>query len=108
VRAYPDRSVDPATVYFVPPVLIRLNAERLEPDLRTPLSHISYAEPMAMCVIESADEGYVGTFSPELGLRIYRAADLSHMLAHVSAHPIWHYKDTHFRPAPAHMDFVQR
>jgi hypothetical protein len=108
VRAYRGRSVDARSVYYVPPVLMRLNAKNLELDLRGQLSHISYAEPMAMCVIGSVDDGFVCTFSPELGLRVYRAFDLSVMVAHVTAHPIWHSGDSHFRPAPAHMEFVRR
>ena len=107
-RAYPKRSCDPRNVYFVPPVLMRLDAERLEPDIREPLSHISYAEPIALCVVGSVDNGYVCTFSPELGLRVYTASNLSHMVAHVTGHPVWHHEDTHFRPAPAHMEFVRR
>jgi hypothetical protein len=96
-------------VYFVPPALIRLDATRLRPDVRgSSLSHISYAEPIAMCVVGGVDDGYVCTFSPELGLRVYLAGDLSRMVAHVTAHPIWNCGDTHFRPAPAHMEFVQR
>jgi hypothetical protein len=107
-QAYPGRSVDAHSVYYVPPVLMRLDARSLELDTREKLSHISYAEPIAMCVIGSVDDGLVCTFSPELGLRVYRASDLSLMVAHVSGHPIWHCGDTHFRPAPAHMEFVQR
>jgi hypothetical protein len=105
-RAYPNRTADPSSIYYVPPALIRLKAASLAPDLRDPLSHISYAEPMALAVVGSVDSGYACTFSPELGLRVYRAANLSHMLAHVTAHPVWHSGDTHFRPAPAHMEFV--
>ena len=107
-RAYPDRAVDARSVYYVPPVLMRLDAGSLQPDLRGPLSHISYAEPIALSVVGSVDDGYACTFSPELGLRIYRASDLSTMVAHVVAHPIWHCGDTHFRPTPPHMEFVQR
>jgi hypothetical protein len=107
-RAYPGRSIDARSVYYVPSALMRLDAKRLEPDLRGQLSHISYAEPIAMCVIGSVEDGFVCTFSPEMGLRVYRASDLSLMVAHVTAHPIWHCGDTHFRPAPAHMEFVRR
>jgi hypothetical protein len=107
-RAYPKRSIDPLSVYYVPPVLMRFDANRLEPDATGSLSHISYAEPMAMSVVGSVDNGYVCTFSPELGLRVYRASDLSHMVAHVVAHPIWHCGSDYFRPAPAHMEFAQR
>lgn len=106
--AYPKRSVDSRSVYYVPPVLMRFDANRLEPDASGSLSHISYAEPMALSVVGSVDNGYVCTFSPELGLRVYRASDLSHMVAHVIAHPIWHCGHSHFRPAPAHMEFAQR
>lgn len=107
-KAYAGRVVDARTVYYVPPALMRLDAQTLAPDLREPLSHISYAEPIALSVVGSVDDGYACTFSPELGLRVYRAFDLSMMVAHVSAHPIWHCGDTHFRPMPAHMEFVQR
>ena len=84
---YPGRSVNARTVYYVPPALMRLDANRLEPDLRGQLSHISYAEPIAMCVIGSVEDGFVCTFSPELGLHVSRASDLSVMVAHVTAHP---------------------
>ena len=107
-NAYAGRVVDASKIYYVPPALMRLNAQTLEPDLRGSLSHISYAEPIALSVVGSVDDGYACTFSPELGLRVYRAADLSTMVAHVSAHPIWHCGDTHFRPMPAHMEFVRR
>ena len=107
-QAYPGRVVDANSVYYVPPALIRLGAESMKPDFRESLSHISYAEPIAMCVVGSVENGFVCTFSPELGLRVYRASDLSRMVAHVTAHPIWHFAHTHFRPTPAHMKFVAR
>lgn len=107
-KAYPERAVDPKSVYYVPPALMRLDAETLKPDFRDGLSHISYAEPIAICVIGDVENGYVCTFSPELGLRIYLASDLSHMIAHVTSHPVWNVGYTHFRPTPAHMEFVRR
>ncbi len=107
-QAYPGRVVDANSVYYVPPALFRLDAESMKPDFRESLSHISYAEPIAMCVVGSVEKGFVCTFSPEFGSRVYRASDLSRMVAHVTAHPIWHFAYTHFRPTPAHMEFVAR
>lgn len=108
--AYRKRAVNPLAVWYVPPLLMRLEASTLIPDFGTSRTHLSYAEPVAMCVVGSVsdEDGYVCTFSPELGLRIYRAEDLTTMVGHVTCHPIWHCGDTHFRPEPAHMSFVRR
>ncbi len=105
--AYPDRCVDASSIWYVPPLLMRLDAKTLRPTYSARRDYLSYAEPVAMCVIGRVGEGYVCTFSPELGLRIYRSDDLSEMVAHVMCHPIWHCGDAHFRPEPAHMSFVR-
>lgn len=108
VAGYRSRAVDPSSVWYVPPLLMRLDAGTLLPEYSKQRDYLSYAEPVAMCVVGSVGEGYVCTFSPELGLRIYRAEDLSSMVGHVTCHPIWHCGDTHFRPEPAHMIFLRR
>lgn len=105
-QAYPDRVVDPQGIRYVPPLLMRMDASTLEPDYSDRRDYLSYAEPVAMCVVGSADCGYVCTFSPEVGLRIYRASDLSHMVGHAVSAQLWHWKDSHFRPDPAHMLFI--
>ena len=51
---------------------------------------------------------YVCTFSPEVGLRIYQAEDLSAMVCHAIAPEFMNWGETHFRPDPAHMQFTRR
>jgi hypothetical protein len=106
--SYPGRAIHPEAISYVPPLLIRLDAQTLQPDYSGSRDYLSYAEPVAMCVAGATGDGFVCTFSPELGLRIYRAADLSAMVAHVSSHPLWQCGETHFRPEPAHMSFVEQ
>jgi hypothetical protein len=107
-EAYPDRITDPSMIRYVPPVLMRFDAETLEPELDGSRSHISYAEPMAMTVVGDGARDYVCTFSPEVGLRIYLADDLTHMVCRAESPSLLHWQDTHFRPEPAHMSFVHR
>jgi hypothetical protein len=108
-RAYPGRVVDPDTIRAVPPALIRFNAQTLEPDTNgADRSHISYAEPMAMTVAGDGENDYVCTFSPAIGLRIYPAGDLTRMICHAESPSLGHWRDSHFRPEPAHLCFVPR
>lgn len=106
--AYPSRVVDRNTIRSVPSLLIRLNAETLEADSEGTRSHISYAEPMAMTVAGDGVTDYVCTFSPAVGLRIYPADDLRRMICHAESPSLWHWRDTHFRPDPAHLAFIPR
>lgn len=106
--AYPDLAVDPATIRYVPPLLMRFRADTLEPDNDSNRRHLSYAEPVAMAVVGDGETDYVCTFSPEVGLRVYPADDLSRMVCHAVSASLMHWKDTHFRPDPAHMQFVAR
>jgi hypothetical protein len=106
-EAYPTRRVDALSIWYVPPVLMRLDAKTLQPEYSGGRDYLSYAEPVAMCTIGPVGDGFVCTFSPELGLRIYRSDDLSEMVAHVTCHPIWQCGETHFRPEPAHMSFLR-
>lgn len=109
--AYPERVVELDTIRHVPPLLMRLDAATLEPDSDGGRGHLSYAEPIAMIVAGDGATGghdYVCTFSPEVGLRIYDADDLGHMLCHAESPQLMHWRDTHFRPDPAHLDFVPR
>jgi hypothetical protein len=108
VNAYPDKAVDPQSIRYVPPLLMRFNAATLEPEYSGRRDYLSYAEPIAMCVIGDAVSGYVCTFSPEIGLRIYRADDLSYMVGHAVSAQLWHWNDSHFRPDPAHLVFIPR
>jgi hypothetical protein len=105
--AYPGIAIEPTAIRYVPPVLIRMDAETLEPDYDKSRSYISYAEPMAFTVAGSASNEFVCTFSPELGLRIYRADDLSMMVCHAISPYLISWNDTHFRPDPAHMMFAR-
>ncbi len=106
--AYPNRVVDPATIRNVPPLLMRFNAATLEPEYDQNRGHLSYAEPIAMTVAGDGNTDYVCTFSPEVGLRIYLADDLNHMVCYAESPSLMHWRDSHFRPEPAHMQFVHR
>jgi hypothetical protein len=106
--AYADLVVDAATIRYVPPLLMRFDADTLEPDYDRQRRHLSYAESVAMSVVGDGNSDYVCTFSPELGLRIYPAGDLTRIVCHAVSASLMHWKDTHFRPEPAHMQFVPR
>jgi hypothetical protein len=106
--AYSDLAVDPATIRYVPPLLMRFNAETLEPDFNQQRRHLSYAEPVAVAVVGDGMTDYVCTFAPEIGLRIYPADDLTRMVCHAVSPSLMNWRDTHFRPDPAHMQFVPR
>ncbi|HEX3128142.1 MAG TPA: hypothetical protein VH394_12500 [Thermoanaerobaculia bacterium] len=106
--AYPHRSVDPQRIRFVPSLLMRFRADTLEPACGSGRDYISYTEPMALAVVGDAATGYVCTFSPEIGLRIYRGSDLADMICHATSASLWHWEDSHFRPEPAHMVFAPR
>jgi hypothetical protein len=106
--AYPDLAVDPATIRYVPPLLMRFNAKTMEPDYDSRRRHLSYAEPVAVAVVGDGHTDYVCTFAPETGLRIYPADDLMRMVCHAVSAKLMNWKDTHFRPEPAHMQFVSR
>ena len=107
-NAYPDRVVDHQQIRYVPPLLMRLKADTLEPDFDGNRGHLSYAEPVALSVIGNDQEEYVCTFSPETGLRIYLASDLSRMICHAESSALQHWQDDFFRTEPAHMQFVYR
>lgn len=106
--AYPELAVDPAAIRYVPPLLMRFDAETLEPDYDSRRRHLSYAEPVAMTVVGDGQTDFVCTFSPETGLRIYPADDLMRMVGHAVSASLMHWKDSHFRPEPAHMQFTPR
>jgi hypothetical protein len=103
---YPTRVVDHQSIRPVPSVMIRFDAETLRPDYDNRRTYISYGEPVAMAVVGDRDHGYVCTFSPEEGLKVYRAGDFNEMVCHAVSHELSHWEDTHFRPDPAHMVFV--
>lgn len=106
--AYPALTIDPRGVRYVPPLLMRFDASTLKPDDHGDRSHLAYAEPIAMTVAGERDSSYVCTFSPEAGLRIYRAEDLSAMVCHAVAPEFMNWRDSHFRPDPAHLQFTHR
>jgi hypothetical protein len=108
VDTYAQKAVDPNRIRYVPPLVMRLDAKSLTPTYSKRRDYLSYAEPIAMCVVGNGDEGWLCTFSPEVGLRIYRAGDLTRMVAHAVSAQLHHWEDTHFRPDPAHMVFVPR
>jgi hypothetical protein len=105
-RAYPGRVVDVPTAGYVPPALIRFDAETLDLDIDGSRGHIGYAEPMAMTVAGDGECDYVCTFSPEVGLRVYLADDLEHLVFRAESPRLLTWGDTHFRPEPAHISFV--
>ncbi len=107
-EAYPNRLVDIQTICHVPPLLMRLDAETLKPDVDGSRSHLSYAEPMAMTLAGNSDHEYVCTFSPEAGLRVYDSNHLGRLLCHAESPQLISWHDSHFRPDPAHMVFVPR
>jgi hypothetical protein len=104
--AYPGRHVNPLAIRYVPPLLLRFDAATLKPDCDQKRRHLSYAEPIAMTVVGDGTRDFVCTFSPEVGLRIYDANDLSAVIGHATCHELWNWQETHFRPDPAHMQFV--
>jgi hypothetical protein len=107
-KAYPGLTVKPSAIRYVPPLLLRFNASTLEVDHDRKRGHLSYAEPFAMTVVGNKAESYVCTFSPEIGLRVYPADDLSAMVCHAVAPEFMNWGETHFRPDPAHMKFTPR
>jgi hypothetical protein len=107
-KAYPGLTVKPSAIRYVPPLLLRFNASTLEVDHDRKRGHLSYAEPIAMTVVGNKAESYVCTFSPEIGLRVYPADDLSAMVCHAVAPEFMNWGETHFRPDPAHMKFTPR
>jgi len=106
VKAYPGAAVDPKRIRYVPPLLMRFRADSLEPDTCPDRRNLSYAEPVAMATVGEGAGTYVCTFSPETGLRIYPAEDLTGMVCHAIAPEFMNWQETHFRPDPAHMQFA--
>jgi hypothetical protein len=103
---YPDRTVDHERIRPVPSAMIRFDAATLKPDYDNHRTYISYGEPVAMSVVGDRESGFVCTFSPEEGLKVYRAGDFNEMVCHAISHELLHWQDSHFRPDPAHMVFV--
>jgi len=106
-KAYPDVAVDPQRIRYVPPLLMRFEAETLVPDYDKSRTYLSYTEPMAFCVAGDASKDYICTFSTETGLRIYLADDLSRVICHAVSPLLMNWRDSHFRPDPAHLVFSQ-
>ena len=106
--AYPAHVADLSKIGYVPPLLMRLDAGSLQPNSDFKRRHLSYAESIAFTVIQGPHTDYVCTFSPDVGLRIYDGNDLSTMVATALSAELMTYRDTHFRPTPAHMQFVRR
>jgi len=104
--AYPGIGVDPRTIRYVPPLLMRFDARTLRPDRTADGGYLSYAEPVAMTVMGGSGGDYVATFAPESGIRVYHADNLNEVVCQAICHELWSYQDSHFRPDPAHMIFV--
>ncbi len=107
-RAYGGHVADVSQIRFIPPLLMRLDAASLEPDVDSKRRHLSYAESIAFTVVKGDRSDYVCTFAPDVGLRVYEADDLTTMVATALSAELMTYRDTHFRPTPAHMQFVPR
>ena len=107
-QAYEGLVADVSRIRYVPPLLMRFEAAHLEPDRDPKRRHLSYAEPIAFAFVGGGGSGYVCTFAPDVGLRIYDADDLTTMVAYAVAGELMTYADTHYRPTPAHMQFVPR
>jgi hypothetical protein len=106
--AYPNIAVNPQRIRYVPPLLMRFNAETLEPEYERDRSYLSYAEPVAFAAAGEGSKDYICTFSTEIGLRVYAAHDFSCILCHGVSPHLMNWRDTHFRPDPAHMAFTRR
>jgi hypothetical protein len=98
--------VNVPTAGYVPPALIRFDAQTLELDRDGGRGHVAYAEPMAMTVAGDSEDTYVCTFSPEVGLHVYRADDLERLVFRAESPQLMSWGDTHFRPEPAHISFI--
>jgi hypothetical protein len=106
--AYPERLAPYDRIRYVPPLLMRHDAETLAPDWQRDRGHLSYAEPIAMAVVGDERGEFVCTFAPETGLRVYRGGQLGQMVCQAESSSLMHWDDTHFRPDPAHMQFIPR
>lgn len=106
-RVYQDAVVDARRVRHVPPLLIRFKAKDLTPDYDNDRTYLSYTEPIAFAIAGSRPDEFVWTFSPEVGLKLYRSHDLSQVVCHAVSPHLMNWRDSHFRPDPAHMVFVQ-
>jgi hypothetical protein len=103
--AYPDLAVDANRIRYVPPLLMRFDADTLEPQYEKGRTYLSYAEPVAFAAGGNGSKEFICTFSPEVGLRIYAADDFTRMLCHAVSPHLMNWRDSHFRPDPAHMIF---
>lgn len=104
--AYPNLVADVSDIRYVPPLVMRFDACTMQPDTDSKRRHLSYAEPVAMAVVGNRGRDYVCTFSPEFGLRIYDADDLTTMVGYGVSAELMTYRDSHYRPMPAHMVFA--
>ena len=105
-RAYEALVADVSRIRYIPPLIMRFDARTLEPDFDPKRRHLSYAESIAFTVVPGDGVDYLCTFAPDVGLRIYQADDLTTMIATALSAELMTYRDTHFRPTPAHMQFV--
>jgi hypothetical protein len=105
--AYGDAVVDVHRIRHVPPLLMRFRARDLAPDFDNDRTYLSYTEPIAFAVAGHAPDEFVWTFSPEIGLKLYRSDDLSQVLCHAVSPYLMNWRDSHFRPDPAHMVYQQ-
>jgi len=105
-RAYRDAVVDIHRIRHVPSLLMRFDPATLVPDFDNQRTYLSYTEPVAFAVAGDAPNDFIWTFSPETGLKLYRSHDLSQVLCHAVSPYLMNWRDTHFRPDPAHMVFA--
>ena len=105
-KSYGDTVVDPKRVRYVPPLLMRFDAVNLVPEYNNERTYLSYTEPIAFALAGNHPNEFICTFSPESGLKIYHSDDFSQVIGHAVSPFLMNWRDTHFRPDPAHMAFV--
>src|SRR5579863_342860 len=106
-KVYTERVADLRHIRHVPPLLMRFRAVDLTPDYDDQRTYLSYTEPIAFAIAGTCPEDFLWTFSPENGLKLYRSHDFSQVVCHAVSPYLMNWRDSHFRPDPAHMVFVQ-
>ena len=76
------------------------------PEYNNDRTYVSYTEPIAFALAGNYPNEFICTFSPESGLKIYHSDDFSQVVGHAVSPFLMNWRDTHFRPDPAHMAFV--
>jgi hypothetical protein len=67
--AYPNIAVNPQRIRYVPPLLMRFDAETLEPEYERDRSYLSYAEPVAFAAAGDGSKDYIWGYTREAAIR---------------------------------------